>query len=98
MKDGQSDMANSLRYFRRYRDDCTSINVDGFQDISREIYPPSLTLTQENEHNDRADVLDMAVTLNGGDITTKVFCNTDLFPFHVVSLPFLESNLDNRIC
>ena len=45
MKDGQSDMANSLRYFRRYRDDCTSINVDGFQDISREIYPPSFTLT-----------------------------------------------------
>ena len=40
----------------------------------------------------------MAVTLSGGNITTKVFCKTDLFPFHVVSLPFLESNLDNRIC
>ena len=29
---------------------------------------------------------------------TKVFCKADIFPFHVISLPFLNSNLDTKIC
>ena len=31
-------------------------------------------------------------------IKTKVYCKTDHFPFDVISLPFLSSNLDNCIC
>ena len=31
-------------------------------------------------------------------INTKVYCKTDHFPFDVISLPFLNSNLDNNIC
>ena len=31
-------------------------------------------------------------------IITNVYCKTDAFPFHVISLPFLESNLDDKIC
>ena len=41
--------AHRLKYFRRYRDDCTSLNIDNFLTIAQEIYPPSLTLTQEND-------------------------------------------------
>ena len=59
---------------------------------------PSLALTQENDQSDEANVLDMQVKLEGGNIITKVFCKTDVFPFHVISLPFLESNLYSRIC
>ena len=33
-----------------------------------------------------------------GRILTKVYCKTDHFPFEVISLPFLESNLDTKIC
>ena len=95
---GLADEARELRYFRRYRDDCTSINVDDFMAVSREIYPASLELTQENNNGDRVDVLDISVSLSGGTITTRVFCKTDIFPFYVVSLPFLESNLQGRIC
>ena len=40
----------------------------------------------------------MQVKIEGGNIITKVFCKTDIFPFHVISLPFLESNLNSRIC
>ena len=98
VKNGRADEANKLKFFRRYRDDCTSINVDDFLTISGEIYPPSLDLTQENDNHHRADVLDMSVSLENGNIITKVFCKTDLFPFDVISLPFLESNLDNKIC
>ena len=40
----------------------------------------------------------MTVSITSGDIFTKVFNKTDLFPFRVIAMPFIESNLDNRIC
>ena len=98
IKSGLRDEAECLRFFRRYRDDCTSINLSNFLTISQDIYPPSLALTQENDQSDQANVLDMQVRIEGGNIITKVFCKTDIFPFHVISLPFLESNLNSRIC
>ena len=73
VKNSSTDEANKLKFFRRYRDDCTTINVDNFLDISGEIYPPSLDLTQENDDHHRADVLDMSVSLENGNIITKVF-------------------------
>ena len=36
--------------------------------------------------------------IKDGKIFTKVYCKTDHFPFEVISLPFLESNLDTNIC
>ena len=98
VKAGLTPEAAKLKFFRRYRDDCTTINVDNFIQMAGGIYPPSLTLTQENDRDDYADVLDMEVRLEGGSISTRVYCKTDRFPFNVISLPFLESNLDSGIC
>ena len=98
VKGGLGDEARKLQYFRRYRDDCTSLNIGNFMDIAREIYPPSLTLTQENDQSECADVLDMNVRIRDSNIITKVFCKTEIFPFHVISLPFLGSNLDSGLC
>ena len=98
VKAGLTPEAAKLKFFRRYRDDCTTINVDNFIQMAGDIYPPSLTLTQENDRDDYADVLDMEVRLEGGSISTRVYCKTDRFPFNVISLPFLESNLDSGIC
>ena len=95
---GLRDQAHRLRFFRRYRDDCTTLNCDNFIDIAREIYPPSLSLTQENDNPRQANVLDMDVNISDSKCTTKVFCKTDHFPFNVISLPFLESNIDNKLC
>ena len=74
------------------------LNVNDFINISRDIYPPSLELTQENTNPSSANVLDMEVKLNDGNITTKVYCKTEAFPFNVISLPFLETNIDKKIC
>ena len=87
-----------MKYFRRYRDDCTTLNCSDFLDIAREIYPPSLSLTQENEDPTRANVLDMEVSISNLHCNTKVFCKTDHFPFDVISFPFLESNIDDGLC
>ena len=98
IKAGLIEEADSLRFFRRYRDDCTTLNLDNFLDIAREMYPPSLTLTQENDDDMGANVLDMVVNIQDNNIITKVFCKTDFFPFNVISLPFLDSNLDTNVC
>ena len=98
VKAGLTPEAANLKFFRRYRDDCTTLNVSNFLQIAGEIYPPSLTLTQENDQIDYADVLDMEVRIESGSISTRVYCKTDKFPFNVISLPFLESNLDSKIC
>ena len=98
VKAGLVNEADRLKFFRRYRDDCTSLNIENFLAIASDIYPPSLSLTQENDSSDRACVLDMDVKIDNGSVTTKVFCKHDIFPFDVISLPFLESNLDTRIC
>ena len=98
IRHGHVEEAHRLKYFRRYRDDCTSLNIDNFLTIASEIYPPSLTLTQENDSPIKVNVLDMVAEVKEGRILTKVYCKTDHFPFNVISLPFLESNLDSKIC
>ena len=98
IKGGFVNEADKLKLFRRYRDDCTSLNIENFLAIAAEIYPPSLTLTQENDQPDKVNVLDMVAEIQEGRVVTKVYCKTDYFPFQVISLPFLESNLDNKIC
>ena len=90
--------ADRLKYFRRYRDDCTSLNIDDFLQVAGEIYPPSLSLTQENERPDRVNVLDMVAEIRDGSVITRVYCKTDHFPFEVITLPFLDSNIDTGIC
>ena len=92
------DEALKLKYFRRYRDDCTTLNCPGFIDVAQRIYPPSLTLTQENSNPSCANVLDMEVSISNSACITKVFCKTDHFPFSVISFPFLDSNIDDDLC
>ena len=79
-------------------DDCTTLNLDNFRDLARDIYPPSLELSQENDDLSQATVLDMQVTIEEGRYITKVYNKTDSFPFDVVSMPFIESNIDSKIC
>ena len=59
-----SEEAGRLKFFRRYRDDFTSLNIDNLMILAGEIYPPSLSLTQETRIE--VDVLDMHVSLAGG--------------------------------
>ena len=98
VSNGLVEEADKLRNFRRYRDDCTSLDIDNFLTVAAEIYPPSLTLTQENSLPNKVNVLDMVAEIKEGRIFTKIYCKTDHFPFEVISFPFLESNLDTNIC
>ena len=98
VKGGNLDLARIFKGLNRYRDDCTALNIGNFRELAREIYPPSLDLSQENEDLSQATVLDMHVTILEGRFRTKVYNKTDSFPFEVVSMPFIESNIAERIC
>ena len=98
VKNHELELARSFKGLNRYRDDCTALNIDNFRDIARDIYPPSLELSQENDDLSQATVLDMNVTISEGRFRTKVYNKTDSFPFEVVTMPFLDSNISARIC
>jgi hypothetical protein len=99
VKGGQVEFARRLRHFCRYRDHCSVCNYNGFSNITQDIYPPSLSLTQENDSDQATDVLDMNVKIDeGGSFITKVYCKTDTFPFGVISLPFQDSNINVKLC
>ena len=98
IKDGNLDLVRKFRGLSRYRDDCTAINIAQFKNIAQEIYPPSLELSQENTDLTRANVLDMDACIENFEFITKVYCKTDDFPFNVISLPFLESNIGTSTC
>ena len=98
VKNQELELARSFKGLNRYRDDCTALNIDNFRDIAREIYPPSLELSQENVDLTQATVLDMSVSISEGRFRTKVYNKTDSFPFNVVTMPFLDSNISTKIC
>ena len=98
VKGGNMEMAGQFKGLNRYRDDCTALNMDNFIEIAKNIYPLSLELTQENDDPSRATVLDMEVDIINGNFDTRVYNKTDSFPFEVVSLPFLNSNISEKIC
>jgi hypothetical protein len=73
-KAGQVDEVRKLEHFCRYRDDCMVCNFSDFHNITSDIYSPSLSLTQENDDDCAADVLDMSVSINRDDsFVTKVY-------------------------
>ena len=41
ISNGLLDEANALKYFKRYRDDCITLNCADFIDIAGDIYPPA---------------------------------------------------------
>ena len=98
VKNGNSELARKFKGLNRYRDDCTALNLEDFRTLAQDIYPPSLELSQENDDLSQAAVLDMFVSVKEGYFRTKVYNKTDDFPFHVVSMPFLESNISFKVC
>ena len=53
---------------------------------------------QENDDPTKANFLDMEVNISERSCSTRIYCKTDHFPFNVISLPFLESNIDGDLC
>ena len=90
-----SDKLRARKYHGAYRfiDDQCCINDSGdFGKSFREIYPPELELKVENQGN-HATFLDLDITIVDGLFVYKLFDKRDAFPFFIVRMPNIKSNI-----
>ena len=82
---------------KRFIDDLCAIN-DGnmFGEIYKEIYPEELELKLEHSGL-HVSFLNLDITILGGEFVYKLFDKRDAFPFSIVRMPFIDSNIPESI-
>ena len=77
----------------RFIDDLVIINGGNvFLESFRDIYPENLELKLEHTGT-RATFLDLEITVQDGKFFFKLFDKRDNFPFHIVRMPYFDSNI-----
>ena len=93
-------LARKLSNNSRYIDDilvCGMIDINEFLQYSLEIYPDSIPLTAGNADHLKDTFLDIDIQIEGNNFSTKIYHKVDDFDFEVVSFPFPNSNISDRI-
>ena len=67
-----------------------------FKNVSRKIYPPELALNLEGS-GDHLSYLDLDFTKVNRHVDVKLFDKRDAFPFSIVRLPFVSSNIPSNM-
>ena len=82
---------------KRCIDDLCAIN-DGnlFGEIYKEIYPEELELKLEHSGS-HASLLNLDITILEGEFVYKLFDERDAFPFSIVRMLFINSNIPESI-
>ena len=86
-------MAGKFHGMYRFIDDLCAIN-DGnqFDTSNKDIYPPELELKREH-HGEHATFLDLDISIKDGQFSYKLYDKRDAFPFSIVRMPHLSSNI-----
>ena len=81
----------------RFIDDLCAIN-DGnlFGTVYRDIYPEELELILEHSGT-HASFLNLDITISEGIFVYKLFDKRDAFPFSIVRMPHIDSNIPESI-
>ena len=90
----------SARHFhstKRFIDDLCALN-DGnlFERVYREIYPDELELKMEHSGN-HGTFLNLDITIKEGIFVYKLYDKRDAFPFSIVRMPHIDSNIPESI-
>ena len=83
----------------RFIDDLIAINDGGhFENNYMDIYPDELELKKENNNNKAATFLDLKIHITANkQFSTSLFDKRDAFPFSIVRMPFLCSNIPTKM-
>ena len=82
----------------RFIDDLIAINDVGlFESSFKEIYPVELELKKENIGTTSATFLDLDISIIENKFDVKLYDKRDAFPFSIVRMPFLDSNMPSKI-
>ena len=91
-------VTRKLRHTFRLIDDITSLNSDGyFKEYVSQIYPACLELNKENEGDDKADVLDLSISVNDGKFISGLYDKRDAFKFDIVQFMPMCSNQASNV-
>ena len=81
----------------RFIDDLCTINDGGeFGRVFKDIYPDELELKVEHE-GDSASFLNLDIRVEEGQFVYKLYDKRDAFPFSIVRMPYLCSNIPKKI-
>ena len=81
----------------RYIDDLCCLNDEGNFGITyKNIYPRELELKCENQ-GDHATFLDLDIRISNNQYVYKIFDKRQNFPFHIVRMPDITSNIPKNI-
>ena len=92
---------NKVRRFTnvfRFIDDLVAINDNGeFERCYSEIYPPELELGKENIGYNQGTFLDLKIEIREEKFVISLYDKRDNFPFSIVRMPYLDSNIPSKI-
>ena len=91
-------MARKFGNIFRFIDDLHAMN-DGqlFSKVYKDIYPKDQELKKENDGFENATFLDLENTIIDKEFDLKLYDKRDAFPFSIVRMPYLCSNMPSRI-
>ena len=82
---------------KRFIDDLGTLNGERvFNDVYKDIYPPELQLKAEH-YAAHATFLNLDITVKDGVFIYKVFDKCDAFPFFIIRMPYIDSNIPDSI-
>ena len=87
-----------LNHTHRFIDDVNPKNDNGnFGKFVKDIYPPELKVTKENEGNQATSFLEIDMNIKDKKFVTKVYDKRDAFNFTIVNFPSAKSNIHEKI-
>ena len=99
-KTKKNDIRRARRFANTFRfiDDLTALNDGGeFERSFREIYPPELELKKENIDNTNGSFLYLTIKIKNNRFATSLYDKRDGFPFSIVRMPHLCSNIPSKM-
>ena len=94
-----SDKVKARRFHstNRFIDDLCALNDGGeFRRVHKDIYPSELELKEEHSGSE-ASFLSLYININEGIFVYKLFDKRDGFPFSIVRMPYISSNIPESI-
>ena len=96
----RSDLSRARKFATIFQfiDDLLTMNDGGeFARSLEEIYSPELELHKENEGTSNATFLDLNIKTDGVKVATSLYDKRNAFPFFIVRMTFLCSNIPSRM-
>lgn len=82
----------------RFIDDLCALNDGGlFERHHKNIYPEEMELKKENDGSMNASFLDLDLSIVNSQFSLKLFDKRDAFPFNIVRMPYISSNIPSTI-